>query len=200
MAKMSRSKILELIIKGLNKAQKKYLNWTKDNEGISYGAEYILTTYVAESIGNSEEIGSLHIEKPIKELFIESEKEIQNSNDECRTTGKADIAIYLKNKLPLAIIEVKNNVDKIKKIALDIHRISCLIEQKVIEYGVVAFISEFEEKDLTIDDIEKQIINLIKENDLKELKYKYRIEIFSPSKSYEEYYWSWSSVSILFYK
>lgn len=199
MAKISRDEVLELTIKGLNKAQQNYLKWTKDTEGVSQGAEYVLTTYIAESIGTSEDIGSLYVEEAINTLFEQYDKTLENK-DKCRGDGRADIAIYLKNKLPLAIIEVKNNVNTLKKVDLDITRIECLIDEQIIEYGVVAFISEFEDENLAHTDIEKYTVDLIRKSNSKGLKYKYLTEMFEPSKSYDDKFWAWSSIAILFYK
>lgn len=210
--KISRDEVLDLTIKGLNKkglnkAQNKYLEWTRDGEGVSNGAEYVLTTYIAESIGSSQKIGTLYVEEPIKTLFESCDKENDDIIDSCRGDGRADIAIYLKNQRPLAIIEVKNNVNKMKKVDLDLERINCLIDQDIIEYGVVAFISEFEKKDLKQEDVENQTSELLKiDNDNNEfiksnnLKYEYLTNMFEPSKSYGDKYWSWSSIAILFYK
>lgn len=45
MLKVSRDKLLDSTIKGLNLAQEKYLLWSNDEQGVSTGAEYVLTTY-----------------------------------------------------------------------------------------------------------------------------------------------------------
>ena len=205
--KISRVEVLDLTLKGLNKAQNKYLEWTRDGEGVSNGAEYVLTTYIAESIGSSQKIGALYVEELIETLFESCDKKIDDILDSCRGDGRADIAIYLKNQWPLAIVEVKNNVNKMKKVDLDLERINCLIDQEIIEYGVVAFISEFEAKDLKQEDVENQTLKIIKkDNNFVEyiksnnLKYKFATNIFEPSKSYSDKCWSWSSIAILFYK
>lgn len=197
MRKVSRDTILELTVKGLNKAQEKYLEWNGDTEGLSNGAEYVATTYIAETIGSSDEIGALYVEEHVKTLFKQYGKD-KIPND-CRD-GRVDIAIYLKNDTPLAIIEVKNNVSFEKKVGNDIERINCLLDEGIIQYGIIAFISEFEDKNLTQDDIEKHTIKIIKNSKPKDIKYKYYTEMFEPTPSYEGKSWGWSSVAILFHK
>lgn len=201
MAKINRKKVLEATITGLNIAQNQYLKWTNNNEGVSNGAEYVLTTYIAETIGDEVDIGSLYVEKSISALYTSANK---ITNKKCaldgRNNGRADIAIYLKNEQPLAIVEVKNNVNRNKKVAADIKRIRCLLQDEVIEYGIIAFITEYEEKNININEVEKRTKKLIKlcRGDADDLQYKYRTDVFNPEESYGENLWAWSSVAILF--
>ncbi len=201
MAKISRETVLEATIIGLNKAQNAYLEWTNNSEGVSNGAEYVLTTYIAETIGSEEDIGSIYVEKSISALYDSAKK---TPNEICildgRNNGRADIVLSLKNEQPLAIIEVKNNVNRNKKVAADIKRIRCLLQDEIIEYGIIAFITEYEEKNIDLSEVEKRTKKLIKlcRGDANDLQYKYRTEIFNPEESYGENLWAWSSVAILF--
>ncbi|EDZ63641.1 hypothetical protein SMGD1_1994 [Sulfurimonas gotlandica GD1] len=203
MAKISRETILEATIKGLNKAQKKHLKWTNDEEGVSNGAEYVLTTYIAETIGDSEDIGSVYVEEHIKDLYeAVGKKAPKEIEDYSRKGGRADIAIYLKNKNPLAIIEVKNSVKNQEKVMLDITRIKQLLKDEVIEYGIIAFISEFQKPSITQQDVEKMTLDLIKNcrYGIDELQYKYMTDMFHPTEASNDSMWAWSSVAILFSK
>lgn len=206
MSKISRDKLLDATIKGLNLAQEKYLLWSNDEQGVSTGAEYVLTTYVADEVFNEYQ-DYLFVEKSIKEIIEDSGVSVDVNDNSllfARVDGRADIALYKKDNKPKAIIELKNRVNRIKLgIQEDIKRVESLVLNNVIEFGIIAFVTELEKnKEFQIEEFEKTIKKLMMQckEQVPHLRYKYKYEIFEPEKTIYGTHWSWASCAILFSK
>lgn len=206
MSKVSRDKLLDATIKGLNLAQEKYLLWSNDEQGVSTGAEYVLTTYVADEVFNEYQ-DYLFVEKSIKEIIEDSDVSVDVNDNSllfARVDGRADIALYKKDNKPKAIIELKNRVNRIKLgIQEDIKRVESLVLNNVIEFGIIAFVTELEKnKEFQIEEFEKTIKKLMMQckEQVPHLRYKYKYEIFEPEETIYNTHWSWASCAILFSK
>lgn len=204
---VNRDKIMESILDGLELAQSNYSKWTNNRRGISSGAEYVLTTYVAQEI-NKIYSDSIYVEEKIDFLMKEN-NELQVTSEvleNCRSTGKTDIALYkninTEEEKVIAIIELKNSVDRINKgIESDILRIMTLIDIGVIEYGIFAFNTEIEnEKKFNIEKTEEKMKKLVMtcKDIAPDLRYKYKFKVSSTEKTNYETYWSWGNGVIIF--
>lgn len=204
MARINRDKIIDATLEGLNIAQKNYLEWTNNENGISWGAEYVLTTYVAESVFKVYK-DYLFIERSIKQILKDAQ--FDKALEKSRPNGRADITLYSKTKngeKPKAIIELKNNVNRLNKgIKEDIERIEALINSNVIEYGAIAFVTEVEKnKEFDIEKIKKEMKEIaLKCKNYTDLHYKYKYKVSDPDKTeYNDTWWAWGSCVILFSK
>lgn len=206
MARVSKDKILRATIKGLNIAQEKYLQWTNDKQSVGTGAEYVLTTYVADEIYKVYQ-DYIFVEKSIKEM-IEDNSEHNDINSEIfrfsRINGRADIALYKKSETPKAIIELKNRVSWLNLgIKQDIERIESLVVNNILEFGVVAFVTEIEKNTkfkMEVFEVKIKKLMLQCKKQVPNLRYKYRYEVYEPEHTIYDTHWSWASCAILFSK
>ena len=135
--------IINAVLSGIKSTQNKYKNWVNRNISISWGPEYLLTTYIAESIFESAPKFFVKLEESTYNTMRESGSKTRLSNNKRTLTGRADI-IVLDNDLPKYIVEVKNRVNRLENIHDDLDRLSYMVSKEKgatsIEYGMMAFL------------------------------------------------------------
>lgn len=158
------------ISQGILKAQKKHIDWT-GGLGIGHGAEYMLTTYIAENIfasKNKKNFNTLTIEQNVETI---AEKDGIDATKLRR--GRFDICIGGDDNR-YTIIEVKNTVtnrgNRLNSILKDIVRIQpFLLNDNCVKQGYIAFVAanyiqdkHLSQKEIIIQKLENRISQFIK--------------------------------------
>jgi hypothetical protein len=167
-AVMKRDEIVQKVIEGIKLSQKEYLDW--EGVSVSWGPEYLLTVNIAKSLSTLGDSYKPSLELNIKNAVRDSGSTTRISNKKRAINGRGDIILY-KNDEPCCVIEVKNGVKRIDKIAHDIDRILYIInkEKKLTtwKHGIMAFLMDIDriEKDgVNIkDELESKILSLFDE-------------------------------------
>jgi hypothetical protein len=139
--RMTKKNIQRTIVEGMKKAQKFYSDL---NEGfsISWGPEYLLTTFVGQELHKNGVF--FELESNIKDRLEEKGLKERSCTKKMRHTGRNDIVIYNKQGYSIAAAEIKNGVGNYARIKKDVLRIRDLIRKNAIEYGYISFIMDLD--------------------------------------------------------
>lgn len=160
---MKREEIANAIIKGMHKAQTKYLKWM-DGFSITGGPEYFLTVKIAEELDKLSDDFVPVLESSLRiatdNSGVKEKSKIRDSN------GRGDIILYYKDN-PYSIIEVKRNHYKFDDECLsDIDRICNILSHEksntTWKNGYFAFIVEKDLLEKNCTDIDNTIVDNIK--------------------------------------
>ena len=117
---MKRDEIVQKVLDGIRLSQQEYYEW--EDVSISWGPEYLITVNIAKSLSKLGDAYKPSLELNIKSAIRDSGSTTKVSNKKRAVNGRGDIILY-KNNEPHSVIEVKNGVDRLDKIAQDIERI-----------------------------------------------------------------------------
>lgn len=107
--RLSKDLLINAVLSGITTTQTRYREWVNSNRSISWGPEYLLTTYIAESIYTSHPKLFVLPEGSIHETMRQAGAKTRLSNSKRALNGRADIVVFHHNS-PKYIIEVKNGV------------------------------------------------------------------------------------------
>ncbi len=157
---MKRDEIVQKVLDGIRLSQQEYYEW--EDVSISWGPEYLITVNIAKSLSELGDAYKPSLELNIKSAIRDSGSTTKVSNKKRAVNGRGDIILY-KNNEPHSVIEVKNGVDRLDKIAQDIERIIYILNKEksstTWKNGIMAFFMD-------IDLLEKESRNI--ENELEE--------------------------------
>lgn len=141
--------MVNAVLSGIKTTQNKYRNWVNSNKSISWGPEYLLTTYIAESIYESHPKLFVIPEGSIHATMRQSGSKTRLSGNKRALNGRADIVVF-HNNLPKYIVEVKNRVSNLENIHDDLDRLSYMVSKEKeitsIKYGLMAFVIDVDYK------------------------------------------------------
>ena len=144
---ISRQAIVDAVLDGIEEAQKDYERWSA-GEWVSNAAEYILSTYIAQSIMAIEGPIYITIEAKPRQVLKDANATTKGRlSRDLRPDGRIDLLLWWGTKnAPRAAIEVKNNVfDYSSQCKPDIKRIKSILlresKKSSLKFGVFAFYS-----------------------------------------------------------
>lgn len=141
--RLSKDLLINAVLSGIKTTQTRYRKWVNSNKSLSWGPEYLLTTYIAESIYESHPKLFVLPEGSIHDTMRTAGSQTRLSNSKRSINGRADIVVFHEN-LPKYIIEVKNGVSRLENIDKDLERLNYMVtkekEKTSIEYGLMAFL------------------------------------------------------------
>jgi predicted DNA-binding transcriptional regulator len=152
--RVTKANLQEIIVEGMKKAQNFYIDLS-EGYSISYGPEYVLTTFVGQELFKHGIYFDL--ECNTKFSLEDSGLKPRACPKNMRPTGRNDILIYNKQGANTAAVEIKNGVNNYKRIENDVKRIRGFIRKQVVEYGYIAFIMDIDHLKKEGDNCRKQI-------------------------------------------
>lgn len=140
---ISIDKIIEATLDGIDKSMKIYQKWS-GGEWLWNAPEYLITVKIAENIANLDGNKYITLEDNVDYILdVSNAKDKGQVSDLARTNGRSDIVLWWAGGTPRAIIEVKNAVFRLDKIAQDIDRIQEVLKSKKLDtslqFGLIAF-------------------------------------------------------------
>ena len=140
---ISIDKIIEATLDGIDESMKIYQKWS-GGEWLWNAPEYLLTVKIAENIANLDGNKYITLEDNVDYILdVSNAKDKGQVSDLARTNGRSDIVLWWAGGTPRAIIEVKNAVFRLDKIAQDIDRIQEVLKSKKLDtslqFGLIAF-------------------------------------------------------------
>ena len=149
MGKISIGKITDAIIDGIETAHEQYEEWS-GGDWLTLAPEYLITSYIAEKIGDIEGAKYITLESGVKRTMSDAGALSRGRlSNKTRPNGRFDILLWKGNEEPRAIVEVKNAVYTYRKIKADIQR-TCEVLSKnstksSLQFGVIAFCTDAED-------------------------------------------------------
>ena len=144
MNKISITSISIAIHKGIKTAWNDYYSWS-GGLWLNSAPEYVLTTYIASSLGKLKGPKFITLEEnPDEALTIAGGRSRGKLAKDIRSDGRMDILLWWGNDTPRAIIEVKNNVFSFSKIENDVKRIVGILRKKesTFQFGAIAIYTD----------------------------------------------------------
>ncbi|NOX15652.1 MAG: hypothetical protein GXP61_06470 [Epsilonproteobacteria bacterium] len=140
---ISIDKIIEAILDGIDESMNIYQKWS-GGEWLWNAPEYLITVKIAENIANLDGNKYITLEDNVDYILdVSNAKGKGQVSDLARTNGRSDIVLWWAGGTPRAIIEVKNAVFRLDKIAQDIDRIQEVLKSKKLDtslqFGLIAF-------------------------------------------------------------
>ena len=140
---ISIDKIIEATLDGIDESMKVYQKWS-GGEWLWNAPEYLITVKIAENIANLNGNKYITLEDNVDYILdVSNAKDKGQVSDLARTNGRSDIVLWWAGGTPRAIIEVKNAVFRLDKIAQDIDRIQEVLKSKKLDtslqFGLIAF-------------------------------------------------------------
>lgn len=205
---MDREEIANAIIRGMHKAQKKYMKWM-DGFSITGGPEYFLTVKIAEELHKLGNDFAPVLESSLK-VASDNSGVKEKSEKICNSNGRGDVVLYYKDN-PYSIIEVKRNHYKFDDECLsDIDRICDILGHEKSDTtwknGYFAFIVEKDLLETNYTDIDNTIVDDIKKlHNIVKKKYPEQTKEYYYKKGNNNYEWegkkrkmAWAYVCIAF--
>lgn len=153
--------IINAIHNGIKSAWNDHYSWS-GGLWLKSAPEYLLTTYIAKSLGelNGPKFITLE-ENPDEILTLAGGRGRGRLAKDIRSDGSMDILLWWGNDTPRAIIEVKKDVYSFSKLQEDVKRIKgILIKESTFQFGVIAIYTDIKDntrknaKDLMSDRLE----------------------------------------------
>jgi hypothetical protein len=140
---ISIEKIIESTLNGIDESAEVYKKWSGE-EWLWNAPEYLITIKIAENIANIDGSKYITLEDNVDYILdLSNAKGKGKVSDLARSNGRSDIVLWWANRTPRAIIEVKNAVFRLDKIAKDIDRIQEALKNKKLDtslqFGLIAF-------------------------------------------------------------
>jgi len=140
---ISIEKIIEATLDGIDESMNVYQKWS-GGEWLWNAPEYLITVKIAENIANLDGNKYITLEDNVDYILdVSNAKAKGEISDLARTNGRSDIVLWWARGTPRAIIEVKNAVFRLDKIAQDIDRIQEVLKSKKLDtslqFGLIAF-------------------------------------------------------------
>lgn len=142
---ISIDKIIESTLDGIDESMEVYQKWS-GGEWLWNAPEYLITVKIAENIAKINGSKYITLEDNVDYIL-----DISNAKDKgkgqvsdlARGNGRSDIVLWWASGIPRAIIEVKNAVFRLDKIAQDIDRIQEVLKSQQLDsslqFGLIAF-------------------------------------------------------------
>lgn len=168
---ISINKIIESTLDGIDESMEVYQKWS-GGEWLWNAPEYLITVKIAENIANLNGSKYITLEDNIDYILdISNAKNKGQVSDLARANGRSDIVLWWASGVPRAIIEVKNAVFRLDKIAQDIDRIQEVLKSEQLDnslqFGLIAFyIDRGYKKGNAKENIQKRIYKIY--NEIKE--------------------------------
>jgi len=139
---ISIDKIIESTLDGIDESMEVYQKWS-GGEWLWNAPEYLITVKIAEKIANLDGSKYITLEDNVDYILdLSNDKGRAEVSDSARGNGRSDIVLWWANRKPRAIIEVKNAVFRLNKIAKDIDRIQEVLKNKKLntslQFGIIA--------------------------------------------------------------
>ncbi len=140
---ISIDKIIESTLDGIDESMKIYQKWS-GGEWLWNAPEYLITVKVAENIANINGSKYITLEDNVDYILdLSNDKDKGQVSELARANGRSDIVLWWASGTPRAIIEVKNAVFRLDKIAQDIDRIQEVLKNEQLDtslqFGLIAF-------------------------------------------------------------
>ena len=140
---ISIEKIIEATLDGIDESMEIYQKWS-GGEWLWNAPEYLITVKIAENIANLDGNKYITLEDNVDYILdVSNSKGKGQVSDLTRKNGRSDIVLWWAGGRPRAIIEVKNAVFRLDKIAKDIDRIHEILKSKKLDsslqFGLIAF-------------------------------------------------------------
>lgn len=140
---ISIEKIIESTLNGIDESVEVYKKWS-GGEWLWNAPEYLITVKIAENIANMDGSKYITLEDNVDYILdLSNTKGKGEVSDSARANGRSDIVLWWANGTPRAIIEVKNAVFRLDKIAQDIDRIQEVLKSEKLDtslqFGLIAF-------------------------------------------------------------
>ena len=130
---ISIDKIIEATLDGIDESMDIYQKWS-GGEWLWNAPEYLITVKIAENIANLDGNKYITLEDNVDYILdVSNAKGKGQVSDLTRKNGRSDIVLWWAGGRPRAIIEVKNTVFRLDKIAKDIDRIQEILKRKKID-------------------------------------------------------------------
>jgi len=168
---ISINKIIESTLDGIDESMEVYQKWS-GGEWLWNAPEYLITVKIAENIANLNGNKYITLEDNVDYILdLSNAKDKGQVSDLVRANGRSDIVLWWASGVPRAIIEVKNAVFRLDKIAQDIDRIQEVLKNKQLDnslqFGLIAFyIDRGYKKGNATENIQKRIYKIY--NEIKE--------------------------------
>ncbi|RLA63361.1 MAG: hypothetical protein DRQ78_06980 [Epsilonproteobacteria bacterium] len=140
---ISIDKIIESTLDGIDESMNVYQEWS-GGEWLWNAPEYLITIKIAENIASIEGSKYITLEDNVDYVLDLARAKGQGKvSGKARTNGRSDIVLWWANGTPRAIVEVKNSVFRLDKIAHDIDRIREILKRKksksTLQFGLISF-------------------------------------------------------------
>ncbi len=140
---LSINKIIESTLDGIDESMEIYQKWS-GGEWLWNAPEYLITVKIAENIANINGSKYITLEDNVDYILdISNDKDKGQISELARANGRSDIVLWWASGTPRAIIEVKNAVFRLDKIAQDIDRIQEVLKNEQLDtslqFGLIAF-------------------------------------------------------------
>jgi len=140
---ISIDKIIESTLDGIDESMSVYQKWS-GGEWLWNAPEYLITIKIAENIAKIEGSKYITLEDNVDYVLdLANAKGQGKVSGKARTNGRSDIVLWWADGTPRAIIEVKNSVFRLDKIAHDIDRIREILKRKksksTLQFGLISF-------------------------------------------------------------
>lgn len=140
---ISINKIIESTLDGIDESMEIYQKWS-GGEWLWNAPEYLITVKIAENIANINGSKYITLEDNVDYILdVSNDKDKGQVSELARANGRSDVVLWWANGTPRAIIEVKNAVFRLDKIAQDIDRIQEVLKNEQldtsIQFGLIAF-------------------------------------------------------------
>lgn len=196
---ISREKVAECILSGINKAHKDYCAWS-GGDWLDEAPEYLMTTYIARSIAENDCTKYITLENNARNALRDARAITRGRlNNLIRPDGRVDIVLWW-GKItageirPRAVIEVKRNVYSYAYIKADLDRINEMLSKNSsnssMQFGAVAFyIDEENKRKKAVEKIDTILSNIrTQAND--EYAGQYKIKLVHKHKEVEGCAWT----------
>ena len=199
---ISKQKIIDATLKGINKSQKDYEKWT-GGDWLLTAPEYLISTNIAYCISLIDGPKYITLENNVKTALDDAGALGKGRlKDSIRSNGKVDILVWWGKGSPRAVIEVKNQIHYFTQVEADINRIIAMLNRKdgehSIQFGILAFYtstSDLEKKTAKerIEDRLNTIMNSVKD----QVGEQCNVNLFKSGPNFVDDS-AWVSASILF--
>ncbi|BDQ38769.1 hypothetical protein SYK_31290 [Pseudodesulfovibrio nedwellii] len=181
---VSREKVAEAVLAGIETAQENYCKWT-GGEWLGWAPEYMMTTYIAASLSELSPI-YLTMESNVKDI-LDSARAIGRGQlpKDIRHNGRSDIVIYYGDGDPRAIVEVKNRVYGYSETCRnDLKRISSMLNRKSgsssLDFGIFTFFTSSTTSPAGKNKAKERVemtLNRFKENVMEDYGYNFNVNM-----------------------
>ena len=146
-----RNEIIRRTFQGIAEAQRNYKKWSGGCWALE-ASEYLLTTHIAQEIARIGANGPyITLEHNVREAIYDAGGLPQGRpRNDLRLQGRFDILLW-NGDTPLAVIEVKNQVDGFNRIEKDALNICEVLRLPIsIQFGLVAFYIALPNKEILV--------------------------------------------------
>ena len=140
---ISKDRCAEAVIKGIEKAQKKYEKWS-GGDWLWAASEYKITVHVAEALANIDGAKFVTLEHSGLDAMEVAAAVVPGPKPKkARLRGRFDILFWWGDETPRAIVEIKNQPNGSEQCSKDFHRICEVLkmnkEESSLQFGLFGF-------------------------------------------------------------